>query len=44
MNDIDMIFLYQQYLEEIDLSFLEGIDKRKRELEENNNKGDDQNE
>lgn len=44
MNDIDMVFLYQQYLEEIDLSFLEGIDKRKRELEENNDKGDDQNE
>lgn len=44
MNDIDMVFLYQQYLEEIDLSFLEGIDKRKRELEKNNDEGDDQNE
>ena len=24
MNDMDMIFLYKDYLEEIDLSFLEG--------------------
>lgn len=44
MNDIDMVFLYQQYLEEIDLSFLEGIDRRKKDLEEEDNKGDDQNE
>lgn len=44
MNDMDMIFLFQQYLEETDLSFLEGIDKREKNLEENNNKGDDQNE
>ena len=43
MNEIDMIFLSQQYSEEIDLSFLEGIDRKEENLE-NNNKGDDQNE
>ena len=31
MNDMDMIFLFQQYLEETDLSFLEGIDRRVKE-------------
>lgn len=44
MNDMDMIFLFQQYLEETDLSFLEGADRRKKDLEEEDNKGDDQNE
>ena len=33
MDDIDMIFLYQHHLEGIDLSWLEGIDKRRREEE-----------
>lgn len=28
MDDMDMIFLYQSYFTETDLSFLEGIDKK----------------
>lgn len=35
MNDMDMIFLFSGYLEEIDLSFLEGADKKEKEQEEN---------
>lgn len=31
MNDMDMVFLLQQYLEETDLSFLEGIDRKVKE-------------
>ena len=27
MNDMDMIFLFKEYLDEADLSFLEGADK-----------------
>lgn len=34
MNDMDMIFLFQQYLEETDLSFLEGADRKEEEKEE----------
>lgn len=37
MNDIDMIFLSQQYQEKIDLSFLEGADKKKKEQEDDQN-------
>lgn len=33
MDDMDMIFLFQQHLEGIDLSWLEGIDKKVREEE-----------
>ena len=33
MNDMDMIFLFQQYLEDVDLSFLEGIDNKEKEQE-----------
>lgn len=33
MDDMDMIFLFQQHLDGIDLSWLEGIDKRVREEE-----------
>lgn len=42
MDDIDMVLLFQQHLEGIDLSWLEGIDKRVREKEkeeENNENG-----
>lgn len=35
MDDIDMIFLFQHHLDGIDLSWLEGIDKRVREEEKN---------
>lgn len=42
MNDMDMIFLFQQYLEEIDLSFLEGIDRKVKE--ENCQQEDDEDE
>ena len=38
MDDIDMIFLFQQHLEGIDLSWLEGIDKRVREEKEKEDK------
>lgn len=31
MDEMDMIFLYQQHLDGIDLSWFEGIDKRVRE-------------
>ena len=37
MNDIDMIFLSQQYSEETDLSFLEGADRKEEEQEEDQN-------
>lgn len=40
MNDIDMIFLSQQYLEGTDLSFLEGADKKAREEKEKNEESD----
>lgn len=42
MNDMDMIFLFQQYLGETDLSFLEGADKKARE-EKNEDKESDKN-
>lgn len=42
MNDMDMIFLFQQYLEETDLSFLEGIDRKVKE--ENQQKEEDEDE
>lgn len=34
MDDMDMIFLFSGYLERIDLSFLEGADKKKKEQED----------
>lgn len=46
MNDMDMIFLFQQYLEETDLTFLEGIDRKVKEKkqQEEEEKEEDQNE
>lgn len=42
MDDMDMIFLFQQYLEETDLSFLEGADKKiKEEKEEESDNNDE---
>lgn len=43
MDDMDMIFLFQQHLEGIDLSWLEGIDKRVREEEKKKKEEGDQN-
>lgn len=40
MNEIDMIFLSQQYPEETDLSFLEGADKKAREEKEEDKESD----
>lgn len=40
MDDIDMIFLFQQHLEGVDLSWLEGADKRKREEEKEGEQND----
>lgn len=37
MNDMDMIFLFSEYLEETDLSFLEGADKKEEEQEDDQN-------
>lgn len=34
MNDMDMIFIFSGYLEETDLSFLEGADRKEEEQEE----------
>lgn len=42
MDDIDMIFLFQQYLEVTDLSFLEGTDKKAREEKEDDKESDKQ--
>ena len=43
MDDIDMIFLFQQHLEGIDLSWLEGIDKKAREEEKKKKEEGEQN-
>ena len=40
MNDMDMIFLFQEYLEETDLSFLEGADKKIKEEKEEDKESD----
>lgn len=45
MNDMDMIFLFQQYLEETDLAFLEGIDRKvKEKKQQEEEQEEDQNE
>lgn len=33
MNEMDMIFLYKEFLDDVDLSFLEGADKKEEEEE-----------
>lgn len=40
MNEIDMIFLSQQYSEETDLSFLEGADEKTKEEKEEDKESD----
>lgn len=37
MDDIDMILLFKEYLGEVDLSFLEGADKKEKKQEEDQN-------
>ena len=40
MDEMDLVFLYQHCLEGIDLSWLEGIDKRVREEKEKEKEGE----
>ena len=40
MTDMEMIFLYKNYFREVDLSFLEGADKKAREGREKNEDSD----
>lgn len=34
MDEMDMIFLYKEFLDDVDLSFLEGADRKEKEEEE----------
>lgn len=43
MDEIDMIMLFKKYLEPTDLSWLEGIDRIKREIEKEKESEDNDN-